>query len=785
MAIRTLLRSALLTVVLPAALGASAQVATLYSAAVTTRTFNFITGGQLLSGSVFDDDVFTATVPSVFFNGTYYTTLYVSSNGFLTFGTAPAATNYTPLSNTATYLGAVSPFGNNLKNATSGTPEIRWEQVGNLVVVQWRDMARFGGGTERFSFQARISRDNGSIQFQYSAVTDLNAATTQQPQVGLRGPNNTFATNVKNFTVASGAETWAAPLTGTANTNTMRFTAAAPAKSPIGTETYAFTPTCLSPDGIAAITSDCATNSFTVALTITSLGTAPSANITATPGGTLFSGVGLGTYTCGPFTLGTPVTLRLVNTANNTCTSTVGVFNPTPTCATVVNGECLTTFPTIPDNGCENGNVLQAAIAVSGFNTTLGQFPAQTLFQAVELIIAHTYRGDIRVSLTSPSGQTRQLMNNVPTDQAEGSNFGNPGGCPGLVLQLRDAGGQPLSSMSPTTANITGIFTPEQSLLGFTGNPNGTWILRICDSSPEDAGTLRFVRLRFANLDCNGTPNGTALPGTACNDGNPNTSNDTFNASCQCVGTPTGSVSLAPKVFLEGPFDAGTVLMHDSLRRQGLLPLSEPYTAQGLTLVGGGSETTSIGTLATTGSNAIVDWVVVELRNSASPATVVHSLCALLQRDGDVVATNGTSALTFPVAAGNYYVAVRHRNHLGAMTATAVALSSGSTTVDFTQPTTSTFGTQAQTTAAGRTLLWRGNVAFNTTLQYVGAGNDRDPILVRVGGSTPNNVSNGYFVEDVNMDGTVRYVGAGNDRDPILVNVGSTTPNNVRLEQLP
>jgi hypothetical protein len=29
------------------------------------------------------------------------------------------------------------------------------------------------------------------------------------------------------------------------------------------------------------------------------------------------------------------------------------------------------------------------------------------------------------------------------------------------------------------------------------------------------------------------------------------------------------------------------------------------------------------------------------------------------------------------------------------------------------------------------------------------------------------------------------YAGIGNDRDPILVNVGSTTPNNVRTQQVP
>ena len=38
-------------------------------------------------------------------------------------------------------------------------------------------------------------------------------------------------------------------------------------------------------------------------------------------------------------------------------------------------------------------------------------------------------------------------------------------------------------------------------------------------------------------LDCLGVPNGPALPGTACNDNNPNTINDVYQANCTCAGT--------------------------------------------------------------------------------------------------------------------------------------------------------------------------------------------------------------------------------------------------------
>jgi hypothetical protein len=54
-----------------------------------------------------------------------------------------------------------------------------------------------------------------------------------------------------------------------------------------------------------------------------------------------------------------------------------------------------------------------------------------------------------------------------------------------------------------------------------------------------------------------------------------------------------------------------------------------------------------------------------------------------------------------------------------------------------------------------------------------------------VGGTTPNNTVTGYRLQDVNMDGVTKYTGTSNDRDPILVNVGSTTPNNTRNQQLP
>ena len=72
---------------------------------------------------------------------------------------------------------------------------------------------------------------------------------------------------------------------------------------------------------------------------------------------------------------------------------------------------------------------------------------------------------------------------------------------------------------------------------------------------------------------------------------------------------------------------------------------------------------------------------------------------------------------------------------------------------------------------------------MNGSLKYTGLMNDRDPMLLRLGGVIPTALFNGYALEDVNMDGVVKYTGSANDRDLLLSNVGS--PTGIRAAQLP
>lgn len=239
------------------------------------------------------------------------------------------------------------------------------------------------------------------------------------------------------------------------------------------------------------------------------------------------------------------------------------------------------------------------------------------------------------------------------------------------------------------------------------------------------------------------------------------------------------------RTFLQGPYESSTGLMRDDLRTAGLLPTTEPYTQLGFARAGTAGESTAPGVLAVNGPDAIVDWVLLEFRSAADPAVVVATHALLLQRDGDLISPGGQWPVVLPVEEPAYFIALRHRNHFGVMTAAPVTMDGSVALVDFTSTGLTVHGTNALTSDGGVLLQWSGNTTLDALLKYVGMSNDRDPILIAIGGSVPTAVLNAYSVCDVNLDGNVKYAGAANDRDPILVNIGGTVPTNVRDEQLP
>ncbi|MBX2971983.1 MAG: hypothetical protein KF797_02670, partial [Flavobacteriales bacterium] len=266
--------------------------------------------------------------------------------------------------------------------------------------------------------------------------------------------------------------------------------------------------------------------------------------------------------------------------------------------------------------------------------------------------------------------------------------------------------------------------------------------------------------------------------------GNPPGSSQFYTINDLWEFDPT-TIELDARVMLDGPFDSDMELMNDDLRAAGLLPLRDPYALNGYPFPGGSYSDRPTVIPAAVDENAVVDRIVIELRNATDPAQVLATRHVWLQRDGDIVDMDGSSPVRFTLAQGSYHVAVRHRNHLGMMSAAPIGFGPAPANIDLSSPATTTYGSDARKIDAGVARAWCGDVTFNGRTKYVGTGNDRDPILMRIGGAVPTNTVEGYFPEDVNLDGQVRYNGAANDRDPILQVIGGAVPTNVRLEQLP
>jgi hypothetical protein len=271
--------------------------------------------------------------------------------------------------------------------------------------------------------------------------------------------------------------------------------------------------------------------------------------------------------------------------------------------------------------------------------------------------------------------------------------------------------------------------------------------------------------------------------------------------------------ALLPTSSSGGPIMTG--IMRDDLRTASpsQIPNLEPYAGLAntrFTHVGGGGEILGAGVLSGIGNDAIVDWVFVELRDKNDPATVLITRSALVQRDGDVVESiDGISPLTFTGAVGeSYYVSVKHRNHLGAMTAGAIAMTAVGTLVDFTTMTAAqTYNLPGydgfeQVDVNGKMALWAGNSNADNKVKYVGVDNDQIPVFSQAVNYVNNSTQQYnydfatpvYLGGDINMDAKVKYRGPNNDASFIFFNVitkysglntGALYNYDLFIEQLP
>lgn len=245
------------------------------------------------------------------------------------------------------------------------------------------------------------------------------------------------------------------------------------------------------------------------------------------------------------------------------------------------------------------------------------------------------------------------------------------------------------------------------------------------------------------------------------------------------------SVWIEMRAFLQGPYNSDLGWMEDGLRENNQIPLNDPYASSVLTENKDYSPSGEIeaSLLTVEGKDAVVDWVLIELRDKEDATKILSMQSALILRNGQIVSIDGKSKIEIAATPQAYFIGLRHRNHLGIMTAAPIELTADQQTnvlIDFTDPRTEAFGNNARKKMGDSMCLWAGNADANAFLILEGSGialPDRDKIFFDVllnennADYNYNYILRGYYDSDVNMDGEIRYQGINNERDVIFFNV--------------
>ncbi|MVM29498.1 hypothetical protein GO755_05600 [Spirosoma sp. HMF4905] len=512
-------------------------------------------------------------------------------------------------------------------------------------------------------------------------------------------------------------------------------------------------------------------------------------------------------------TLTVPVTGSTSGVVSLSVTGSGFTSSPAPYTAAITNGQ--TTIPVLISydgtgvSGTRSLSITSTLSFTSGpgsCSTAVTVYPAPSIsftnpapnsLTSTTPLVSGTATAGISLTISGPSGQSCVTTADVSTGAWSCSSMilpagpvtltavaGNPAGT-ATATRSFTAVSPPCTTPSALTLSTTAVsLTIGQAItISTLGGTPGilNWLVSPTTGiGPVTSGTGTTTgSLTFA------TAGTYSLTYTATNSTVPVACINPVSVTATATITVTDPLAvLNLRVLLGGAYSALTDLMRDDLRQNNLLPLAEPYSqtvlvGTGFTHVGGGgNESTTSAVFSTTGANAIVDWVFVELRNPASASTVVATHSALVQRDGDIVATDGTSPLSFSVGAGSYYISVRHRNHLGVMTATSRALSSTAIAIDFTNPATATYGSDAQQliSTTNKRVLWAGNADANRSIIYQGSNNDVSRVLSQVQLDPGNTnalltyIATTYSTGDLDLNGQTICQGAGNDLQVIFLN---------------
>lgn len=216
---------------------ANAQVnAYTFSSAVATYTP--ITGGTVVaSGNAIDEEEVNIALPSSFtFNNQPYSSVAMSADGRLYLGDFESGTTPT---------GVIIALGFNLV-ASAPTAEMRWQQIGDEMIFQWKDMKRkitSPVNTERLNFQARLNLATNKVLMVYGDFTNVSTTTTyaNYPKVGLRGDDtDDYFYRRLTATVPDDSPSWDDTSYAVSSDQNLRLTSASPETFPESGLTYSW-----------------------------------------------------------------------------------------------------------------------------------------------------------------------------------------------------------------------------------------------------------------------------------------------------------------------------------------------------------------------------------------------------------------------------------------------------------------------------------------------------------------------------------------------------------------